>query len=51
MATFLAHNGCDFILLEMMYHPDRMKVVFEAVKEIELPIWVGFSLRKTPNGK
>ncbi len=51
MATFLVKNGCDFILLEMMYHPDRMQVVFEAVKEVGLPVWAGFSLRKTRDGR
>ena len=51
MAMFLADNGCDFLLLEMMYQPERIKVVFEAVKEIGLPTWVGFSLRKTKDGE
>ena len=35
----------------MMYHPDRMQVVFEAVKEVGLPVWAGFSLRKTRDGR
>ena len=50
MANFLSENGCDLILLEMMYHPDRIQTVFESAKKTNKPIWAGFSTRLTENG-
>jgi homocysteine S-methyltransferase len=50
MASFLSENGCDLILLEMMYHPDRIQTVFESAKKTNKPIWAGFSTRRTENG-
>ena len=47
MAMFLADNGADFILLELMYRPDRMKLIFESAKKTNLPVWAGFSSRKS----
>tara|TARA_B100001996_G_scaffold15851_1_gene13170 strand:- start:134 stop:1066 length:933 start_codon:yes stop_codon:yes gene_type:complete len=47
MALFLANNGCDFLLLELMYRPDRMEIIFESAKKANIPIWAGFSARKT----
>jgi homocysteine S-methyltransferase len=46
MALFLSENGCDFILLELMYRPDRMEIIFESAKKTNLPVWAGFSARK-----
>ena len=50
MAMFLADNGCDVIILEMMYHPDRMQSVFEAASKSRKPIWAGFSTRLSDTG-
>ena len=50
MANFLSENGCDLILLEMMYHPDRIQTVFESAKKTNKPIWAGFSTRRNKNG-
>ena len=50
MALFLADNGCDIIILEMMYHPDRMQSVFEAAVKSRKPIWAGFSTRLSDTG-
>ena len=50
MANFLSENGCDLILLEMMYHPDRIQTVFESAKKTNKPIWAGFSTRRNENG-
>ena len=47
MALLLANNGCDFLLLELMYRPDRMEVIFESAKKANIPIWAGFSARKS----
>ena len=46
MALFLSDNGCDLILLELMYRPDRMEIIFESAKKTNLPVWAGFSARK-----
>jgi len=51
MSEILSQNGCDFILLEMMYHPDRIKTVFESAKKTNKPIWACFSARKSPEGQ
>ena len=51
LAFFLADNGCDFILLELMYRPDRIEIVFESASKAGLPVWAGFSSRHTiPQG-
>ena len=46
MALFLGDNECDLILLELMYRPDRMEIIFESAKKTNLPVWAGFSARK-----
>ena len=51
MSEILSQNGCDFILLEMMYHPDRIKTVFDSAKKTNKPIWASFSARKSAAGK
>jgi len=42
-------EGCDLVILEMMYHPECMKPAFEAACEIGLPVWAGFSARRGEN--
>lgn len=51
MAMLLKDEGCDLLLLEMMYDPDRMGFVFEAAKKTGLPVWAGFSARRGDNGE
>ena len=51
MALLLSKNGCDVILLEMMYRPERMKIIFDIVKKLNIPIWVCFSCRKSEKGE
>ena len=51
MSKLLCDNGCDIILLEMMYHPERMQIVFDSIKNINKPVWVGFSARKSDDNK
>ena len=46
MATLLAEEGCDLIILEMMFHPDRMSAIFQAAADTDLPVWAGFSARR-----
>ena len=51
MAELLRDAGCDLILLEMMYHPDRMGPAFKAATDTGLPVWAGFSARRGDNGQ
>ena len=51
MLNLLSNNGCDLILLEMMYRPERMEVVFDVMLKSKIPVWVGFSCRKGKNGE
>ncbi len=46
LAELLRDAGCDLIVLEMMYHPDRMASAFGAAKTTGLPVWAGFSARR-----
>jgi homocysteine S-methyltransferase len=50
LATLLRHAGCDLILLEMMYYPQRIPLVFEAALATGLPVWAGFSVRRDESG-
>jgi homocysteine S-methyltransferase len=51
MAALLAEEGCDLILLEMMYHPDRMGAAFAAATATGRPVWAGFSARRGTDGR
>lgn len=50
-AGLLKEGGCDMILLEMMYHPQRFECVLEAGLATGLPVWAGFSARWGENGE
>ncbi len=50
-ARLLHDEGCDLLLLEMMYDPARMPLVFEAAARTGLPVWAGFSARLGENGQ
>jgi S-methylmethionine-dependent homocysteine/selenocysteine methylase len=51
LATLFLDQGCDLILLEMMYFPERMGLAFHAAKQTGLPVWAGFSVRRGENGQ
>ncbi len=51
LAGFLRDSGCDLILLEMMYYPERMRLAFEAALATGLPVWAGFSARRGEDGR
>ena len=51
LGSVLREEGCDFILLEMMYDPDKMKVAFSAAEKTGLPVWAGFSARQKKYGE
>ena len=46
LASLQKEEGCDFILLEMLYHPERMAPAFEAALSTGLPVFAGFSARR-----
>ncbi len=50
LAMLLRDEGCDLILLEMMYHPERTGPAFTAAAETGLPVWAGFSARRGADG-
>ena len=50
-AVLLREEGCDLIILEMMYDPALMPAVYAAAEESGLPTWVGFSARHGPDGQ
>lgn len=51
LAEILRAEGCELILLEMMYHPERMAPAFLAAAETGLPVWAGFSARRGADGR
>ncbi len=50
LAFLLRDAGCDLILLEMMYYPQRIRLALEAAQETGLPVWAGFSVRRDEAG-
>ena len=50
LADLIKDEGCDLILLEMMYHHDRMPHSFAAAAATGMPIWAGFSAKRGPDG-
>ncbi|MFP6698412.1 MAG: homocysteine S-methyltransferase family protein [Alphaproteobacteria bacterium] len=51
LANLLRDAGCDLIILEMMFYPERMGPAFAAAKATGLPVWAGFSARRGSNGQ
>ncbi len=51
LADLFRREGCDLILLEMMYDPGRMGPPFEAAVKTGLPVWAGFSARRGGDGE
>jgi homocysteine S-methyltransferase len=51
LAALLVEEGCDLILLEMMYHPARMPGAFAAAMATGRPVWAGFSARRGEGGR
>ena len=49
LAEFHRDEGCDLVLLEMMFHPDRMPAAFAAAAASGLPVWAGFAARRDEN--
>jgi methionine synthase I (cobalamin-dependent) len=51
LAQLLKTAGVELILLEMMYHPERVKLAVEAALATALPVWFGLSARRAKNGR
>jgi len=51
LALLLRDEGCDLILLEMLYDPRLIPLVFDAAEETGLPVWAGFSARRGKDGQ
>ena len=51
LAVFLKEEGCDLIILEMMYDPKKIEPTRMAAEKAGLPIWAGFSARQDNSGR
>ncbi len=51
LAQLLKVAGAELILLEMMYHPERVKLAVEAALTTGLPVWFGLSGRRAKDGR
>jgi homocysteine S-methyltransferase len=51
LAGILAGAGCELIILEMMYHPARIRPALEAALATGLPVWFGASARRGRDGR
>jgi homocysteine S-methyltransferase len=51
LAGILARSGCELIILEMMYHPERIRAALAAARSTRLPIWFGASARRGRDGR
>lgn len=45
LALLLQRRGCDLIQLEMMHHPERIKLAVAGAQKTGLPLWAGFSIK------
>jgi methionine synthase I (cobalamin-dependent) len=51
LAQILAAAGCELIILEMMYHPRRVRLALDAALTTGLPVWFGLSARRGEDGR
>jgi homocysteine S-methyltransferase len=51
LAGILKAAGVDLIMLEMMYHPGRVRLAVEAARSTGLPVWFGASARRGTDGR
>ncbi len=51
LAALHVEEGCDLIINEMMFHPNRIPHSLSASMGSGLPVWVGLSARQGENGE
>ena len=51
LAGILAAAGCDMIMLEMMYNPERIRHALQAALASGLPVWFGLTVKRGNDGK
>ena len=51
LATLFLDEGCDLIILEMMFYPERIPLLCKAAIATGLPVWAGFSARQGKDGQ
>lgn len=51
MAGIIVDEGCELILLEMMYHLERTEIALEVSGGLKLPVWAGLSARIGDDGR
>ncbi len=51
LAVLLRDEGCDLILAEMLYDPERIGLALTAAAGTGLPLWAGFSARRGDDGQ
>jgi homocysteine S-methyltransferase len=51
LAQILAGAGAELIILEMMYHPARIRAALDAALATGLPVWYGASARRGRDGR
>lgn len=51
LARSLAAAGCELIILEMMFHPGRIRLALRAALATGLPVWFGLSARRASDGR
>ena len=50
LAETLKDAGCELLLLDMMYDPQRIPLAVEAALATGLPVWAGVSSRRSEDG-
>jgi homocysteine S-methyltransferase len=51
LAQNLVASGAELIMLEMMYHPGRVRLALDAALATGLPVWFGLSARRGQDGE
>ncbi|MEL7543649.1 MAG: homocysteine S-methyltransferase family protein, partial [Pseudomonadota bacterium] len=51
LAAIHREEGCDLILLEMVFRPRHVDLLIAAARETGLPVWCGFACRRADDGR
>ncbi|MGI9406178.1 MAG: homocysteine S-methyltransferase family protein [Hyphomicrobiaceae bacterium] len=50
LATIHKEEGCDLIVLEMLYRPVHLETILRTATATGLPVWAGFACRRADDG-